>query len=180
MQQFLTQLINFYDQQVNFQQPKTYSELMDFLRPGQGLLWRYSADICTYQHPLTPDMICDLGCQFTYFQILQNIPFNEQMNRYYCPIEEVNDTNDKNELYAVQIERINEELEKISEKLPAIDRKSQQFAIILTKIIRAICKEIALSGYRLSEERITLTPLRKFWIAWRTHRKLAPRGADRN
>lgn len=171
MKQFFIKLINFYDQQVNFQQPDTYSELMDFLRQGQGLLWKHSADICNYQHPLTVDMVCELGCQFTYFQILQNIPFNEQMNRHYCPIEEVKSTNDKNELYAVQIERINEELEKTSDKLPAVDRKSQQHAIIMAKIICAICKEIAQSGYRLTEQRITLTPLRKFWISWRTHRK---------
>ena len=172
MEQFFKQLINFYDQQVNFQQLKTYTDLMEFLRSGQGLLWKYSAEICTYQHPLTPDLICELGCQFTYFQILQNIPFNEHMNRYYYPLEEVNETNDNNELYAVQIDRINKELGKISENLPAVDRKSQQYAIILAKIICVICKEIAQSGYRLSEERITLTPLRKFWIAWRTHRQL--------
>ena len=170
MGQFFTQLINFYDQQINFQQPQTYSELMEFLQAGQGLLWRYSADICTYRDPLTPDTISELGCQFSYFQILQNIPFNEQGNRYYCPVEEANDANDNYGLYAVQVERMIRELGKITGKLPAVDRKPQQYAIILAKIISATCKEIAQSGFRLSEERVTLTPLRKFWIAWRTHR----------
>lgn len=168
---FFTRLISFHDQQVNLQQPQTYGELMEFLRQGQRLLWELSADICTYQNPQTPQVISELGSQISYFRILQDMPFNEQMNRYFFPLEEVNNYSDKTGLYAVQIERLINELENINKKLPAVDRKSQKYAIILAKIICAICREIAKSGYRLSDERITLTPLRKFWIAWRTHRK---------
>jgi 15-cis-phytoene synthase len=171
MENFLAQLIDYYDQQVSFLQPQTYSELMDFLQRGQGLLWRYSADICTYQHSQTPEMISEMGCHFGYFQILQNVPLNERMNRYYWPIEEVNNTHDKTGLYAFQVERLLNRLEEYNEKLPSIDRKSQRYAIIMAQIICTICREIAQSGYRLSEERITLTPFRKLWITWRTHMK---------
>ena len=171
LHELLAQLISFHDQQVDFQQPQTYSELMEFLHGGQGLLWRYSADICTYQHPQTPEIMSELGCHFSYFQILQNMPVNARLHQWYCPRAEDNNINDKTGLYTLQIDRLIRELENTSNRLPAVDRKSQKHAIILARILAAICREIAQSGYHLSEERISLTPIRKFWLAWRTHRK---------
>ncbi|HEY3486902.1 MAG TPA: hypothetical protein VGL10_02445, partial [Gammaproteobacteria bacterium] len=57
------------------------------------------------------------------------------------------------------------------EKLPAADRYNQRSGIIMAAIYEKLLDEIEADGYRVLEQRISLTPLRKLWIAWRTARR---------
>jgi phytoene synthase len=41
----------------------------------------------------------------------------------------------------------------------------------MASIYRALLDEIERDGYRVLDRRIALTPLRKFWIAWKTARR---------
>jgi len=38
----------------------------------------------------------------------------------------------------------------------------------MAAIYRSLLHEIARDGYRVLDRRISLTPLRKLWLAWRT------------
>jgi phytoene synthase len=38
----------------------------------------------------------------------------------------------------------------------------------MAAIYRALLREIERDGFRVLERRVSLTPIRKFWIAWRT------------
>jgi phytoene synthase len=52
--------------------------------------------------------------------------------------------------------------------LPAEDRRAQRPGLIMAAIYRALLEEIGRDGYHVLTQRTSLTPLRKFWIAWRT------------
>ena len=52
--------------------------------------------------------------------------------------------------------------------LPTVDRKAQRPGLIMAAIYRALLEEIRTDGFRVLDRRVSLTPLRKFWIAWRT------------
>ena len=52
--------------------------------------------------------------------------------------------------------------------MPAEDRKPQRPGLIMAAIYRALLEEIERDGFRVLTQRTSLTPLRKFWIAWKT------------
>ena len=56
------------------------------------------------------------------------------------------------------------------DRLPPDDRQAQRPGLIMAAIYRALLGEIEASEYRVLDQRIALTPLRKFWIAWTTAR----------
>jgi len=52
--------------------------------------------------------------------------------------------------------------------LPAEDRRAQRPGLIMAAIYRALLGEIERDGFHVLTQRISLTPLRKFYIAWKT------------
>ncbi|MBL8289898.1 MAG: presqualene diphosphate synthase HpnD [Rubrivivax sp.] len=54
-------------------------------------------------------------------------------------------------------------------ELPAADRESQKPGLMMANIYRALLAEIERGGWRVLHQRTSLTPLRKLWIAARTH-----------
>ncbi|MFT4192954.1 MAG: squalene/phytoene synthase family protein [Comamonas sp.] len=71
-------------------------------------------------------------------------------------------------LMRFQCERALETFDQALAELPVADRRAQKPGLILARIARALLTEIADSGYPVLQQRIALTPLRKFWLAWRT------------
>jgi phytoene synthase len=55
--------------------------------------------------------------------------------------------------------------------LPEQDRYAQCSALIQAELSEQLLVAIEADGYRLLEHHLSLTPLRKFWIAWRTLRR---------
>jgi phytoene synthase len=52
--------------------------------------------------------------------------------------------------------------------LPPVDRRAQRTGLIMGGIYRALLDEIERSNFTVLDQRISLTPIRKLWIAWRT------------
>jgi len=53
-------------------------------------------------------------------------------------------------------------------KLAPGDRRNQRAGLIMAAIYRTLLDEIARDDFQVLEQRVTLTPLRKLWIAWKT------------
>lgn len=51
--------------------------------------------------------------------------------------------------------------------LPAADRHAQKPGLMMASIYRTLLREIAADPMRVLSHRVRLTPLRKFWLAWR-------------
>jgi phytoene synthase len=67
-----------------------------------------------------------------------------------------------------QIERAESYYTSAFAALSVEDRKNQRAGIIMAAIYRTLLKEIKEDGYHVMRQRISLTPMRKLWIAWTT------------
>ncbi len=71
-------------------------------------------------------------------------------------------------LMQFQIERAQRFYRQAFEQLPGADRKAQRTGLIMAAIYRATLDEVLASGCHVLKERISLTPLRKLWLAYKT------------
>jgi len=66
---------------------------------------------------------------------------------------------------AFQIERAQKYYDLALAQLPAADRKNQRAGLIMMTIYRETLREVQADGCRVLTHRISLTPLRKLWLA---------------
>lgn len=70
-------------------------------------------------------------------------------------------------LMRYQIERALATYDEAIALLPAADRRAQKPGLMMTSIYRTLLREIAREPCLVLNQRIGLTPLRKFWLAWK-------------
>jgi phytoene synthase len=51
--------------------------------------------------------------------------------------------------------------------LPAEDRRAQKPGLMMASIYRTLLREIEADEFRVLNQRISLTPVRKLWLAWK-------------
>ena len=52
--------------------------------------------------------------------------------------------------------------------LPEVDRRAQKPGLMMASIYRTLLCEIERDNFQVLHQRVSLTPLRKFWLAWKT------------
>ena len=72
-------------------------------------------------------------------------------------------------LMRFQAERAHRLYDEAFALLPEADRRAQKPGLMMANIYRTLLREIEADGYQVLHQRTSLTPLRKLWIAWRTH-----------
>jgi len=68
-----------------------------------------------------------------------------------------------------QFERAQKLYDEAFALLPNEDKKSQRTGLIMASIYRALLVEIQRDGFHVLNQRISLTPIRKLWLAWTTY-----------
>lgn len=122
-----------------------------------------------------------LGVALRMTEIIRDVGRDARSNRVYLPLDELqrfrltdNDILQHREderfaqVMAFQIARAHEYLQRAAALLAAADRRAQRSGLVLAAISRALLEEIAALRGRTLRQSVTLTPLRKFWIAWKT------------
>jgi phytoene synthase len=71
-------------------------------------------------------------------------------------------------LMEFQVERARDTYRQALAQLPAADRKAQRAGLIMAAIYRATLDEIVRDDFRVLDQRISLPPLRKLWLAGKT------------
>jgi phytoene synthase len=72
------------------------------------------------------------------------------------------------ELMHFQTQRAQALYDEAMALLPAADRRAQRAGLIMAAIYRAVLDEIERDNFRVLHHKISLTPLRKLWLAWKT------------
>ncbi|MGC4080301.1 MAG: presqualene diphosphate synthase HpnD [Rubrivivax sp.] len=72
-------------------------------------------------------------------------------------------------LMRFQAERAHATYDEALALLPEADRAKQKTGLMMANIYRALLREIEAGGFQVLHQRTSLTPLRKLWIAARTH-----------
>ena len=143
-----------------------------------GLL---AAGIFGYRDARTLDYARDLGIAFQLTNIIRDVGEDARKNRIYLPMADLKqfgvpaadllqsrETPEFGRLMAFEAARARAHYEKAMRALPAADRKAQRPGLIMAAIYRTLLDEIERDGFHVLTQRTSLTPLRKFWIAWRT------------
>ena len=143
-----------------------------------GLL---AAEIFGSQDRQTQKYAHDLGMAFQLTNIIRDVGEDARRGRVYLPIDELQrfdvpvadilnarQTDNFRRLMEFQIERAEQYYAQAMAALPAIDRKAQRPGLVMAAIYRTLLEEIKRDGCQVLNQRTSLTPLRKLWIAWRT------------
>src|SRR3954465_6806867 len=146
-----------------------------------GVVGLLAAGIFGYRDTRTLDYAKNLGIAFQLTNIIRDVGEDARKNRVYLPIEDLKRFNVPaadilqarespafHSLMAFEAERARGFYERAMAALPAGDRRAQRPGLIMAAIYRALLEEIQRDGFRVLTQRTSLTPLRKFWIAWRT------------
>jgi phytoene synthase len=72
-------------------------------------------------------------------------------------------------LMAFQAERAHRCYDEALAQLEAADRAAQKPGLMMANIYRSLLREIEADGFHVLHQRISLTPIRKLWIAMRTN-----------
>ncbi len=143
-----------------------------------GLL---AAEIFGYSDRRTLQYAHDLGLAFQLTNIIRDIGEDARRGRIYLPLDELQrfgvtpedilrgrESENFQKLMQFQIARAQHYYRQAFEQLPAADRKAQRAGLIMAAIYRTTLDEVTASGYHVLKERISLTPLRKLWLAVKT------------
>ncbi|MCF8198842.1 MAG: presqualene diphosphate synthase HpnD [Sulfuritalea sp.] len=143
-----------------------------------GLL---TAEIFGYKDRQTLKYAHDLGLAFQLTNIIRDVGEDARRGRVYLPQDElarfgISDADLQQSRYgdnfsrlmAFQVERAQQLYQQAFAQLPAADRKAQRAGLIMAAIYRATLDEIVRDNYRVLDQRISLPPLRKLWLAGKT------------
>ena len=143
-----------------------------------GLL---AAEIFGYTDRKTLKYAHDLGIAFQLTNIIRDVGEDARRGRIYLPLDELaqfgvhsgdilnaRETEGFHKLMQFQIERAQHFYQQALDQLPAADRKAQRTGLIMAAIYRATLDEVVASGCHVLKERVSLTPLRKLWLAYKT------------
>ena len=124
-----------------------------------------------------------LGRALLLAELVERIGEDARRGRIYVPIDEMQRfgvtaadiINRKysdafNALMTFQLGRARDGLRNALAAIPADERRTQRTLRAHAAMSLALLDEIEAEGFRVLHQRIALTPLRKFWIAWRAAR----------
>ena len=140
-----------------------------------------SASIFGCTNPRTLEYAEKLGLAFQLTNIIRDVGEDARRGRIYLPINECQTYNvpasellnaihsERFEaLMRFQVERAQTYYDAAFALLPAEDKRAQRPGLIMAAIYRSLLNEIADDGFHVLQHRLSLTPIRKLWLAWKT------------
>jgi len=175
------QIIEGYERDLRRTAYPTFTELNAHCRHVGGTLQQLTAKIGGFQRHETLDYALKLGTAIQLSHILRNTHADTRRGKIYLPRDEMSQhgvsqkdfiqprcSDNIQSLLAAQITRTDEYFEQALSLLPAQDRAAQRYSLILCTIYRTMLNKLQKNNCRVLNEQISLSPLRKLWVAWRT------------
>jgi phytoene synthase len=141
-----------------------------------------SASIFGVTDPKTLDYAEKLGLAFQLTNIIRDVGEDARKGRIYLPVNELQQFgvtaadllnarhSEKFEaLMAFQVARAQTVYDEAFALLPKQDRRAQRPGLMMAAIYRTLLTEIERDRYHVLTQRISLTPVRKLWLAWKTY-----------
>jgi len=151
-----------------------------------GVVGEVAANIFGRSDEATIAYAHQLGLAMQLTNIIRDVGDDARRGRIYLPMDEMKRFDVKaNEilqrespwgyserfsaLMKFQAERAHRTYEGAFALLPAADRREQRPGLAMAQIYRTLLREIEADDFQVLHQRVSLTPLRKVWIAMRTH-----------
>ena len=159
----------------------TFADLVEYCRRVASAVGLICVEIFGYRNQAAKAYAENLGLALQLTNIIRDVGEDARRNRVYLPLDELShfgvsatdvahlrESDAFRRLIDFQIERAEEYYRRAFEALPAADRKAQRPGLVMAAIYRTLLREIRNGGSRVLNQRTSLTPVRKLWIAWRT------------
>ena len=147
-----------------------------------GVVGILSASIFGVTDQRTLEYAEKLGLAFQMTNIIRDVGEDARNGRIYLPASELQQfgvtaadllqarhSEKFEQLMAFQAQRAQRLYDEAFALLPAVDRRAQRPGLIMAAIYRALLGEIERDGFHVLQQRISLTPIRKLWLAWKTY-----------
>jgi phytoene synthase len=147
-----------------------------------GVVGILSASIFGVTNPRTLEYAEKLGLAFQLTNIIRDVGDDARKGRIYLPVNELQQFgvtaadilnfrhSEKFEaLMKFQTERAHGVYDEAMALLPKEDRRAQRPGLMMAAIYRTVLDEIERDNFKVLNQRISLTPLRKLWLAWKTY-----------
>ena len=179
--QHFEEIIDGMEMDLSYNRYPDFATLQSYCYRVAGAVGLMAAAIFGYRDRATLTYAENLGTAFQLTNIIRDVGEDARRNRVYLPLDELSrfglsatdvaqlrETDEFRRLIDFQIERAQDFYNRAFAALPAADRKSQRPGLVMAAIYCTLLKEIRADGNRVLNQRTSLTPLRKLWIAWRT------------
>ncbi|KQM80105.1 presqualene diphosphate synthase HpnD [Xylophilus sp. Leaf220] len=145
-----------------------------------GVVGEVAARIFGQTDPATTAYAHRLGLAFQLTNIIRDVGEDALRGRIYLPVNELQQFDVKAHeilkrvhsdrfvaLMRFQTERAQRLYAEALALLPPADRRTQKPGLMMASIYRTLLGEIARDDFQVLHQRVSLTPLRKFWLAWK-------------
>ena len=163
-----------------------FANLQGYCHLVAGVVGEVAARIFGQTDPATTTYAHKLGLAFQLTNIIRDVGEDAVRGRIYLPVNELQRFDVKahellkrgtasdssfaqrfEALMRFQIERAQACYAEALACLPAADRQAQKPGLMMASIYRTLLQEIAAEPHLVLTRRISLTPLRKLWLAWK-------------
>jgi phytoene synthase len=147
-----------------------------------GVVGILSASIFGVTNPRTLEYAEKLGLAFQLTNIIRDVGDDARKGRIYLPVNELQQFgvtaadilnfrhSEKFEaLMKFQADRARAVYDEAFALLPKEDRRAQRPGLMMAAIYRTTLDEVERDNFKVLNQRISLTPLRKLWLAWKTY-----------
>jgi 15-cis-phytoene synthase len=145
-----------------------------------GVVGEVAAHIFGQSKPQTTAYAHALGQALQLTNILRDVGEDARKGRIYLPMSELQkfDVKAHEVLNGIHSDRFVALMKDQAAKahqlydaalslLPTVDARAQKPGLMMAAIYRDLLCEIERSNFQVLQQRISLTPLRKFWLAWK-------------
>ena len=145
-----------------------------------GIVGEVAAQIFGQTDPATTQYAHRLGQALQLTNILRDVGEDALRGRIYLPVNDLQQFDVKahevlkreyserfTALMRFQAKRAHGLYDEALALLPAADRRAQKPGLMMASIYRTLLREIEGDNFQVLHQRISLTPLRKFWLAWK-------------
>src|SRR5438105_6009711 len=157
-----------------------FANLQRYCHLVAGVVGEVSARIFGQTQPETTEYAHKLGLAFQLTNIIRDVGEDAMRGRIYLPVNELQQFDVKAHevlqrkhsdrfvaLMRFQAERAHALYEEALATLPPQDRRAQKPGLMMASIYRTLLREIEAEDFKVLDQRISLTPVRKLWLAWK-------------
>ena len=163
-----------------------YPALQRYCHLVAGVVGEVAANIFGRTQEATVQYAHQLGQAMQLTNIIRDVGDDARRGRVYLPLDELQRFEVKahellqrespwgysprfDALMRFQAERAHAAYDAALALLPNADRQAQKPGLMMANIYRTLLREIQAQGFQVLHQRTSLTPVRKLWIAARTH-----------
>ncbi len=157
-----------------------FATLQRYCHLVAGIVGEVAARIFGQTNEQTTAYAHKLGLAFQLTNIIRDVGEDGLRGRIYLPIDELQRFDVKAHeilkgehsdrfvaLMRFQAQRAHALYDEALALLPAEDRRPQKPGLMMASIYRTLLREIEAEDFKVLRQRISLTPVRKLWLAWK-------------